>query len=85
MRNSLFEGVTDGVVNVKGGERVGSEMHAGSIVVKEAKPGSQSGAVDVLYSIPNVLAQDVIKRLFQITGVAASSSPFLKPKTRFTI
>jgi hypothetical protein len=67
LRNPLFQGVADSVVYVEGRMRVGSEVHAGGIMVEETEPGGQSGAVNVLYSVPDVLAQDVVKSLLQIT------------------
>jgi len=85
LRNSLFKGVANGVVDVKGGEGVGSEMHTGSIVVKKTEPGGQNGAIDVLNGVPNVFAQDVIKGFLQITGdqVAAQLSGTLGSLNKF--
>ena len=64
LRNSLLQSIADGVVDVEGGQRVGSKVHTGSVVIEETEPRGQSGAINILYSIPDVFAQNVVKRFF---------------------
>ena len=56
------------VINVKGRKGICSKKHARVLVVKEAKPRGENGALQKLNSSPKVSSKNIIESFFNVTG-----------------
>ena len=59
--HALLQSVGDNIVHSEGLGGVSSKVNAGSFMIEKAKPCSEDGAVDELYSLPHIFPEHVVE------------------------
>jgi hypothetical protein len=74
LSDSLKKSVGSHVVEAEGGEGIDSKVNSWVSVIEKTEPGGEQRALQILDSSPEVLAKDVVERLFDIARDEGAST-----------